>query len=160
MFQRLPLPATPAFCADVGERAVAVVVIEHVLAEVGDEQVIVAVVVVVADADALSPAGVSDAGFGGDIGESAVAIVLEQMRGGLLAGGEAFQARAVHQKNIEPAVVVVIVEGDAAAGGFEQIFILVLAAENRFGVESGFFRDVDEIDARAARTVRVLAQVL
>ena len=47
--------------ADVGEGAVAVVVVENVLAVVGDEQVVEAVVVVVADADALSPAAVANA---------------------------------------------------------------------------------------------------
>ena len=82
----------------------------------------------------------------GDVGESAVAIVFEEAIGGLLAGGKAFQARAVHQENIEPAIVVVIVESDAATGGLQQIFVLVLAAKNHFGVEAGFFRDVDEID--------------
>ena len=44
--------------ADVGEGAVAVVVIENVFAEVADEQIVVAVIVVVADADTLSPARV------------------------------------------------------------------------------------------------------
>ena len=134
--------------ADVGEGAVAVVVVENVLAEVGDEQVFEAVVVVVADADALSPAGVGHAGLCGDVGESAVAIVLEEMRGGLLAGGEAFEAPAVDQKNIQPAVVVVVVESDAAAGGLEQIFVLVLAAEDGFCVESGFPGDIHETDAK------------
>ena len=77
MFQRFPVPATPAFCADIGERSVAVVVIQNVFAEVGDEQIIPAVVVVVADADALAPSGVRDAGFQRHVGESAVAIVFE-----------------------------------------------------------------------------------
>jgi hypothetical protein len=42
---------------DVGEGAVAVVAIERVLAVVGDEEIVVAVVVVVADAAGLAPAG-------------------------------------------------------------------------------------------------------
>jgi len=135
------------FFADVGEGAVAIVVIENIFAEVGDEEIVETVVVVIADADALSPAGVREAGFGGDIGESAVAIIFEEMRGGLLAGGEAFEARAVDEKNVEPAVVVVVVEGDAAAGGFEEIFVFVLAAEDGFGVEAGFAGNVEEGDA-------------
>ncbi len=75
-----------------------------------------------------------EAGFGGNVGECTVAIVLEEMIGGPLAGGEAFEASAVDQENVEPAVVVVIVESDPAAGGFEEVFVLVLAAENGFGV--------------------------
>ncbi len=128
------------FLADIGESAVAVVVIENVLAEVGDEQIVPAIVVVVADANALSPAGVRDAGLRGHVGESAVAIIAKKMRSRLAAGGKAFQPRAVHEKNIEPAVVVVIVEGDAAARGFQQIFVFVLAAENCFRIQSGFAR--------------------
>ena len=133
--------------ADVGEGAVAVVVVEHVLAVVGDEQIVVAVVVVVADADALSPAGVLEPSLQGDVGEGAVAIVLEQVVEGLFARRKAFEPPAVDQEDVEPAVVVVVVEGDAAAGGLEQIFVLVLAAEDRLGVESGFVGDVDEGDA-------------
>src|SRR5580658_8668387 len=65
---------------DVGEGAVAVVVIENVLAVVGDEEVVIAIVVVVADAAGLSPAGADvEAGTLGDIGESAVAIIFEKV---------------------------------------------------------------------------------
>ncbi len=69
------------------------------------------------------------------------------MIGGFLPGGETFEAPAVDEKNVQPAVVVIIVERDAAAGGFEKIFILVLAAENGFGVEAGCARDVEEGNA-------------
>ena len=66
------------------------------------------------------------------------------MRDGLLPFGKAFEAPAVHQKNIQPIVVVVVVEGDAAACCFQQIFVFVFAAENCFCVEAGFARDIDE----------------
>src|ERR1035441_3710872 len=46
----------------------------------------------------------------------------------LFARRETFQAPAVHQEDIQPAIVVVIIESQAAAGGFEKIFILTLAA--------------------------------
>ena len=36
----------------------------------------------------------------------------------------------------------------AAARGFEQELVLVLAAENRFGTQSGFAGDVHELDAQ------------
>src|SRR5579859_2125387 len=70
---------------------------------------------------------------------------------GSLPGGKAFQASAVDQKNVEPAIVVVIVESDAAAGGLQQIFVFVFAAENCFHVESGFAGHVDKTDAQGAR---------
>src|SRR2546430_12856182 len=49
------------FLADIGESSVAVIVIKDILAVVGDEQVVAAIVVVVADTDALSPAGTAQA---------------------------------------------------------------------------------------------------
>ena len=128
----------PAFGGDVGEGAVAVVAVEGVLAVVGDEEVVPAVVVVVADADALPPAGAGEAGFDGDVGEGAVAVVFEEMAGRRSwPFGEAFEAGAVDEEDVEPVVVVVVVEGDSAAGGFEEVFVLVLASVDGAGVEAG-----------------------
>ena len=70
---------SPLAARDIAERAVAVVAIEHLMAVVGDEQIDVAVVVVVAGADALSPAAAADARLRGDVGEGAVAVVAIQM---------------------------------------------------------------------------------
>ena len=99
-----------------------------------DVNVVEAVVVVIADADALPPAVVNNSGFRGDVRERAVAIIFEEMRNWLLAFRKTLEAPAVHKKNIEPVVVVVIVEGDAAASCLQQIFIFVFAAENSFRV--------------------------
>ena len=46
--------------------------------------------------------------------------------------------------------MVVVEEGDAAASGFEQIFILVLAAEDGFGVQAGLLSNVDERNAEVS----------
>ena len=115
----------PAAFGDVGEGAVAVVAIEGVLAVVGDEEVVVAVVVVVADAAGLAPTGAASRP------EPLVTSVkvpsrlfLKRRQCGSWPFGKAFQAPAVDQEEVEPAVVVVVVEGQAAAGGFEQIFVL------------------------------------
>ncbi len=89
-----------------------------------------------------------EAGLGGYIGEGAIAIIFEEMRGGFLAGWKTFEAPAVDEKNIQPAVIVVIVESDAAASSFEEIFVFVFAAENSFGVKAGFARDVPEGNAK------------
>src|SRR5713226_3897743 len=88
------------------------------------------------------------AGFGGDIGKSTVAVVLEEMRSGFLSSRKTFEAPAVDEKNVQPAVVVVIVESDATAGGFEKILVFVLAAEDGSGVKSGFTRDIQKGDAQ------------
>ena len=65
----------PGLRGHVGERAVAVVVIQDVVAVAGDEEVVEAVVVVVADGDRRCPARARQAGLLGDVGEGAVAVV-------------------------------------------------------------------------------------
>src|SRR6185437_16663784 len=65
---------------DVGECA-AVVVIQDVPAPVGDEQVVMAIVIEITDTNALPPAGALQARFSGDIRKRAIAIVLEQAIG-------------------------------------------------------------------------------
>src|SRR5579872_4656152 len=134
--------------AHVGKRSVPVVVIQNIFSEVGHVQVVPSVVVVVTDANALSPAGMRDAGFRGNVGECAVAIIAEKMRSGFTACREAFEARAVYQKNVEPSVVVVIVKGNPASRCFQQIFVLMFAAVDGLRIQTGFARDVEKADAQ------------
>ena len=88
-----------------------------------------------------------DAGLESDVGKGAVAIVFEEMADRLVALGKAFETPAVDEEDVEPVVVVVVKEGGAAAGGFEQVFVAVLAAEDGFDVEAGLFGHVDKLDA-------------
>ncbi len=136
------------FAGDIGKGAVAIVVIESAVAPVGDEEIVMAVIVVIADAYALSPAGAAQTGGGSDVGKRAVAIVLIEAVGGLLALDRfGFEAGAVDQEDIEPAVVIEIEEGGAAAGGFEQKAILLFAAEDGLRAQAGFARHVNELCA-------------
>ena len=107
---------------DFGEDAV-LVVVEAVLAVVGDVKIFPSVVVVVANANALSPAGRGQAGFGGHVGEGSVMIVAVQMIAGALPGRKPFELRAIHQKDVGPAVVVVVENRDAGSGGFDDVFL-------------------------------------
>src|SRR5579864_5762627 len=70
------------------------------------------------------------------------------MRCGPAPWRETFQPRAVDQKNIQPAVVVVVIEGDATASGFEQVLVLVLATVDGFCVEPRLSRDVQKADPK------------
>ena len=108
--------------------------VEHVASPARDEQVVEAVVVVVADAAGLPPTGVGQAGFARDIGKRAVAIVVEEIAGGLAAGGGGIEGGTVDQEDIEPAVVIVVDEGDAAAHLFDQILLVLRRAGNVAGV--------------------------
>lgn len=63
-----------------------------------------------------------------------------------LALGKTFQPPSIHEKNVEPVVVVVIVESGAAARRFQKIFVFVFAAIDGLCVEAGFAGDVEETD--------------
>src|ERR1044072_4349016 len=66
---------------NVRKRAIAVVVVEDVSAETGHQQIVEAIVVIVAHAAGLSPGGLGESGLAGDVGEGAVAIVMEEIAG-------------------------------------------------------------------------------
>src|ERR1019366_4066155 len=65
----------------------------------------------------------------------------------LLTRREAFQAPAVHQEDIQPTIVVVIIETQATAGSFQKIFVLSLAAIDGFHGQAGFFDNIYETEA-------------
>src|SRR6266498_500734 len=111
----------PGLFGDIGEGAVAIVVIKHNAAVVGDDQVVEAIVVVVADAASLSPTGSCQPCLFGDVREGAISIVMEEKIGRLMRWRDALEPSAVDHEDVEPAVVVVIKERDAAAGFFEDV---------------------------------------
>ncbi len=117
------------FLRHIRKRSIPVVAVQSVLPVVSHKQIVVAVVVVIADAARLPPPRpmLQSRSFR-HVGERAVAIVLKQMAARFLPCRKAFQTPAIHQENVQPAVVVVIVKGQAASGGFEQILVLMLAA--------------------------------
>ena len=92
----------------VGEGAVAVVTVEPILAVVGEEEILPSVVVVVAHANALRPAGIAEARLGRNIGKRAVSIVVVEpvARAGRTSG----QRASAKNEDIHPAVVVVVEE--------------------------------------------------
>jgi len=65
----------------------------------------------------------------------------------LLALGKAFQPPTVDDKDIQPIVLVIVEERHAAASGFEQIFVLVLAAVDRLRGQPGGFGDIHKAQA-------------
>ena len=136
------------FVAHVRECSVAVVVIKDVLSVVGDIEIFPTVVVVIADANALAPAGVGKSGLLRDIGESAVVIVVIEMARGRFSRSGRVKAGAVDDENVGPAVVVVVEDGDTRSGGFDDVFLGVHAAED-YGIgKACLFRDVGEMGER------------
>ncbi len=111
---------------NVGEGAVSVVAVKDVLAVVGDEEIFKTVVVVVTHGDGAGPAGAQQACFLGHVGKRAVAIVFVEAVAG--ACYRVVHARSTENENVEPAVVVVVEKGDAAAHGFYNVILLREAA--------------------------------
>src|SRR5271157_5023380 len=116
-----------------------------VLAVVGDVEIFPAVVVVVADTDALSPTARGQARFRGDIGERAVMIVAVEMVRRPLTGFRRFQGCAVHDEDIEPAIIVVVEDGDARACGLNNVLLAVGPAEDFRYRQPGLLGDINEV---------------
>ena len=114
----------------IGKRAVAVVVIQLVAAVAGNEHIFVAIVVVVGDSYAHAVAHALQAGLLRDVLKRAVGLLVVHavpvLRPGLLRNGSfgcgIGVGCAIHQKQIEPAVIIAIEERHARAHGLNQIF--------------------------------------
>jgi len=114
--------------SDVGECAVSVVAIETVVAVVGEEKIFETIIVVVAHANAIGPAGIVQSGLCRDISECPVAIVVVEVIAG--AGWTTRKSAATKEKDVHPAIVVVVEEGAAAAHRFDDVGDLTGCAVN------------------------------
>src|SRR5258706_1710472 len=70
-----------SFSRDVGESAVAIIVIERCAIEIRNIKVFPAIVVVVSDGDAESPSAMSQPRFHRHIGESAIVVIVVELAG-------------------------------------------------------------------------------
>src|SRR5882762_9928103 len=108
--------------SDLGECSVAVVVKEATLSERGYEEVVEAVVVIVTDCYAHAIHFHIEVGFVGYVSECSIVIVVIKLRSGVLL----LMTRPVHpidQKNVGPAIAVVVDESDTRAERFRQEFL-------------------------------------
>ncbi len=109
------------FGGDVGESAVAIIVIENAAGILRDVEIGEAVGVVIADGDAHAVGVSGHAGFFGDVGEGAVAIIAIERVAQRLRRSVEIAGAAVDEVDVHPAVVVVIEEAAAGADGFGEI---------------------------------------
>ena len=107
----------------IGEGSIAVVAIEFVLTVVRTEQVLKAIVVVIADTYSHSPPGREQAGLLCDICKGSVAIVLVETVAGIRRSS--VQPHSRQHKDIHPAIVVIVDEGTAAAVCFEDVLLVI-----------------------------------
>ena len=129
---------------DVLERAVPSVSVQAILTPIRDEEIVVSVIVVVADAGALAPTARAQPGPVGDILERTVPPISVQMIGRLPPLGKTFEHRAVDEKDVEPAVAVVVDRGRAGPGRLEQVLVRVLATEDGHRIQSRLLCHVGE----------------
>ena len=101
----------PGLFGHIGKCAVMIVVVQPVFAIVGDINIWPAVVVVIADGHAKTPAVIGDARLGGYVSERPIMVVMKQRRVRSLAlAVVSIVGRAVHQIDVEPPIVVVVNE--------------------------------------------------
>ena len=100
-------------------------------------------IVVIADGDAVGPAGIADAGFAGNVGEGAVVVVVEEGAAGLDSLLRHVDGLGVGEVDVGPAVAVIVDEGDAAAHGFDDEFLF--GAGVVVEANAGGGSDVDEL---------------
>src|SRR5208283_2347549 len=116
----------PRLLGHIGEGAVAVVAEQNVVPPKRAKQVVPAIVIEIAHADASLPAGAAEAGFGCDVSERSVAVVVIKLGGGRMAWRPfCVQASSVGEINVQPAILIVIEERDAAAFGLNDVILVV-----------------------------------
>src|SRR5258708_9297476 len=113
---------------DIGERAIAIVVVEHARIEIRNIKVFPAIIVVVADGGAKSPTAMREPSLGGHIGKSAVVVIVIELARMALLCLQILQRGAVHQEDVHPPVVVVVKDCDSAAHGFHDVMFFRAAA--------------------------------
>src|SRR6266446_3803237 len=125
---------------------------EPALADGGDENIGETIIVVIADGDAHSVKLDVEAGAAGHVGECAIAIVAVEPKSGaltLVAG----PVRAVDQKNVLPAVTVVVEERAAGAQGlWEQLAAISTAVVMK--LDSRCIGNVDQAESKRSGWIR------
>ena len=118
-----------------------VVAVEGVGAVVSDEEVRVAIGVVVGGRDAEAVAGVGTAALGGDIGEGARARVAVEPVDRRLGRPRTGQVGAIGEIEVEAVIAIVVEEGGTGAEGFDVVVLAGKAVE------------VDKVDASSVPDV-------
>src|SRR5262245_37978430 len=113
--------------------------IQPVAAPVRHEQVGIPVIVIIACADALAPTFRAQARTCGDVGELVTAVVVIQPITPTLPGNSEY---------VEEPVVVVVQEGDTAAGGFDDELLRGSASVGKYVPKTRRCGDIAEICAR------------
>src|ERR1019366_2970531 len=133
----------------IGEGSVSVVMEENIVTPERAEQVIPSIVVIVAYAYARLPPRPSEARLFRDVCEGTVTVVLEKMRGGLFPGSPVrVQPASIREIDVEPSVIIVVKECDAAAFRLNNDALMVDTSPDIGDVQPGLSRNIDELNRR------------
>jgi hypothetical protein len=116
---------------------------QHDATEARDEEIWPAVVVVVANGRAHSPARIADASFIGDVGKSSIVVVVVERAFCTGAGEGHIDVGGIGEEDVRPAVAVVVDESDAAAHGLDDVSLIGRREMNK--VNSGGGGDVFQL---------------
>src|ERR1700682_4131298 len=75
-------------------------------------------------------------------------IIVIEVIGWRVAGGQILQGSPIDDKNVGPAVVIVVKDGDASASGFDDELFGTFPAEGGWSGEARFLRDVSKVRDR------------
>ena len=134
------------FQCGISKSPTACVEIQNILPVVGDEQILMAVIVNISDTNPLSPARAGQPSLFRDILENAFSEIAVQMVGGLLALWKTFKCRSIHQKHIQQVVLVVVEQSHPTAVDFNQIFLTGFTACDMARRQPCVLGDVDVVN--------------
>src|ERR1700749_3811204 len=104
----------------IGKGSIAVIAVQSVLPVVRHKQIVIAVVVIVPNTAGLPPTRLMfQTRARSYVSERSIPIILEQMASWLLSRWEPLQSPSVHEKQIKPAVIVVVVKSQPTASGLQ-----------------------------------------
>ncbi len=116
----------PRLTRNIRKRTVSVVSVEHILTVIRDEDVFETIVVIVTNSYPARPTRAQQAGLLRDIGKCAVSIVFVQAVAGFW--NDLVHALTAEHENIQPAIVVIIEEGNTAAHSLNDVVLMLEAA--------------------------------
>ena len=155
-----PIPCNARLLADVRKSSISIIVIQDIFSVVGHKKIFVLIVVVVSNADTLSPARVNDTSFLGHIRECPVVIVVIQVIRRLLFSGERIEGSSIHHIYVRPAVVVIIENRHSGTSRFDDEFFCIHSSKRIARIQSGFSRFIDEISNFLLNRVRGMGRSL
>src|SRR5215472_6146547 len=138
-------PPQPRRLGYIGKRAVAVVVEKMTLAEGRDEDIVEAVVIVIADCNPQAVEGNGQTGLAGDIAKGSIMVVVIELRRGRPHLRMSGPIRAIDQQNVGVTIVVVIDEGTAGPHSLRQILFPECAIVV-YEADAGLSADIAEGD--------------